>query len=365
MQSIITYKAKHNFNLKDMLTKATQVANFALQFKDDKIPTSKDVKHIGLKSEISNQILRKYSQNKKLKKVNPNKVKLTIPGCGIHLDKSNNTINIRTLGKSKLNLWFNTKNIVKINQIEIDNTFVYISCSIKDQETITSDKFIGIDLNSTSSCIVTANTSTGKVFKYGKKIPHIQKKYKCIRKKLQQKKAFNEIKLINNRASRIVNDILHKVTSNIVKEAKLTNSSIKLENLSGISKKNTRKYKKESNFTLNSWPFYKFKSMILYKSKISGIEVFEINPMYTSQRCSKCLVLGNRERKHFTCPSCGHVDHSDVNAAFNIALSSEVNLPKNEIRKRGTKREDLGLLSDLTTLEGTNLESKLSLNTLI
>jgi IS605 OrfB family transposase len=54
------------------------------------------------------------------------------------------------------------------------------------------------------------------------------------------------------------------------------------------------------------------------KAQEVGMLVAEVNPAYTSQTCSRCVLRGIRKRHAFTCPSCGHSAHADINAAVNI-----------------------------------------------
>lgn len=61
---LLTYRIRHDRDFSEELRKAKQVADFAVRHRTF---SSKDVKHIGLKSIIANQILRKYGRNHNIK----------------------------------------------------------------------------------------------------------------------------------------------------------------------------------------------------------------------------------------------------------------------------------------------------------
>ena len=149
-------------------------------------------------------------------------------------------------------------------------------------------EWLGVDRNTTGHVAVVASPNTGKIMKLAKSGQHIHEKYKHIRKNLQKRDGYG----------------------------------IKLEDLKGI-----RKNKKQANlfrYSLNSWSFYQLQMMIEYKAKLLGVPIAYIDPAYTSRSCSRCGHIGNRNIKSFQCPSYGHVEHADVNAAFNIALSPNI-----------------------------------------
>ena len=321
---ILTYKIKHCRDFSTELRKAHQIAEFALQTRTQ---SSKDVAHFGLKSIISNQILRKYSRNRRLKRLG--KVNLVIPNQGITETKNEYKVWIPSL-KLQLKYHF-SNNFKRINQIEIDEEYAYVSVSIEEQKQIITNNYIGVDRNTTGHIAVAGNPSTGKVWKLGKEALHIHHKYKNIRKDLQKKGKLRLVKKIKNRESRIVRDLNHKIAKEIVNIAMVNNAGIKLEQLDGI--RNNRKHSRKFNYSLHSWSFYQLQNFIEYKAKLCGIPLTYVEPKNTSKECSRCGNIGIRDSKKFVCQSCGHVDHADANASFNIALRQPINSNIGQLNK--------------------------------
>lgn len=321
---ILTYKIKHGRDFSDELRKAKKVAEYAIQTHSR---SSKDVKHFGLKSMISNQILRKYSNDGRAMQVK--NVKLAVPNQGIKVDHDTRTIFAPCL---KLSLKYEfPDNFEKVNQIEIGEEYAYISVSIPEPEIIEPIAWIGVDRNTTGHIAVVSDPETGKVLKLGKAALHVHQKYKNMRKDLQHKGKYGKVKQTKDRESRIVRDTNHKVSRKIVDTAKESGKGIKLEDLTGI--RNGKNKAKSFRYAKNSWSFYQLQTMIEYKAKLLGVEVAYVDPAYTSKTCSRCGHIGDRNGKSFKCPTCGHVDHADSNAGFNIA--------KRPCIDRSTKERDL------------------------
>jgi putative transposase len=120
---ILTFKVRHGKDLAIELQKATQIAEFALK---TKARSSKDVKQFGLKSAIANQVLRKYSRNRKLKRVDS--VKLTVPSQSIRAEEAQLQIPCLKLG---LPVTFR-RDYSKVNRVELDHEYAYVSVTFQN-----------------------------------------------------------------------------------------------------------------------------------------------------------------------------------------------------------------------------------------
>jgi len=111
----------------------------------------------------------------------------------------------------------------------------------------------------------------------------------------------------------------------IVSRAKATNSTIALEDLTGIGERvNQPPRSKTERRRSNSWAFYQLRQFVHYKALRAGVKVVVVPPAYTSQICHQCLWIGQREGKRFRCvnPACSWEGDADYNAALASAKRS-------------------------------------------
>jgi putative transposase len=159
--------------------------------------------------------------------------------------------------------------------------------------------------------------ATNRTVFYGKDLNHVRGWYFWLRRQLGLKKAIDTIKKIGDHEKRIANDIIHKVTREIVNRAIGTDSLIVLGELKGLRNQEKKKRKRGRKFNrkLSGFPYFKFTEYLIYKAALAGIKVIKIFEDWTSQTCRKCNQLGTRRTQGlFMCKTCG-----EENASFNIA----------------------------------------------
>ena len=200
----------------------------------------------------------------------------------------------------------------------------------------------GVDLNETNAIVaVDADERTLFITGLHRKVLTIRtrKTVSRLQVKLEAKKAEGKntrsvvrvLKRLSLKRSRRTRDFCHCASRHLIEWAP-QNCVLVFEDLSFSNKrKKSKKRSKSLNRRLSVWPRGMIRTFATYKVAGKGIAV-GIDPAYTSQICSRCGLPGNRSRHSFTCPHCGHTDHSDINAAINI-------------RNRFTVLRDSGVLS--------------------
>jgi len=184
----------------------------------------------------------------------------------------------------------------------------------------------------------------GKVQKpkfYGREVRGIRRHYDWLRRKLGEKKLLKKIKQIGRKEHRKVDDILHKISREIVNRAKELGATIVIGNLKGIRKKNRGK---TLNRIVNRMPYRRLTQYIRYKAEWEGIPVLVIPEYNSSKICYKCGKEGRRlSQARFKCLYCG-LDY------FNADLNGAINLAKLSLSYMG--RDGAGLTQPLTPHEG-------------
>ena len=180
---------------------------------------------------------------------------------------------------------------------------------------------MGVDLGIKCPAVSYVSDGSVKFYGNGRKNKYMRRHYNCLRKKLQKAKHIDAVKRINDKEQRIMKDIDHKLSHDIVETAVAHNvKTIKLERLANI--RSTTRTSRKNTHSLHTWSFYRLTQYIEYKAKLAGIKVEYVNPVYTSQTCPVCGHVHHAKDRNYVC-KCGFHIHRDLLGAMNICNSTE------------------------------------------
>lgn len=187
---------------------------------------------------------------------------------------------------------------------------------------------IGIDLNETNALV--ANDADGRtLFVSGWDVKVRNKRSFQTRKRLQRKLATRKAEHRDTRSLRRLLKRLGRKRSNRTRTFAQTaakqlvtwaapQSVLIFEDLHIPQPKQGKLRGKAVRRRLSDWQHRLIRHYAECRAEERGMMIAEVNPAYTSQTCSRCGLLGKRNRHRFSCPSCGFTAHADVNAARNI-----------------------------------------------
>jgi len=187
---------------------------------------------------------------------------------------------------------------------------------------------VGIDLNETNA-LVAVDPDGRELFISGKAMKVANRRNYKTRKRVQQKRATRKAEHKDTRGVRRVLKRLGRKRSNRTRTFAQTaarqlvrwapeNAVLVFESLTVPQPRKGMVGGKVARRRLSVWQRQLMRQAAECKAQEAGMVVAEVNPAYTSQICSRCGLRGRRKRHVFTCPSCGHSAHADVNAAVNI-----------------------------------------------
>ncbi|MGO0063357.1 RNA-guided endonuclease InsQ/TnpB family protein [Brevibacillus fluminis] len=193
----------------------------------------------------------------------------------------------------------------------------YAQISVEVPTSVTNNETImGIDLGLKVPAVAVTSTGKTRFFGNGRQNKYIRRKYQQRRRKLGKLKKLSAIRKLGNKEQRWMKDQNHKISRQIVNTAIQEGVSIiKLERLKNIRK--TARTSRKNARNLHSWTFYQLQQFISYKANLSGIQVVEVNPAYTSQSCPACREKNKAKDRRYEC-SCGFKTHRDRVGAINI-----------------------------------------------
>jgi len=133
---------------------------------------------------------------------------------------------------------------------------------------------------------------------------------------------------VSNKIAEIRRNYSHHSSKDLTTSyAKIALEKLNIQNMTKSAKGTTEKpgknvkQKAGLNRSILQQNWYQLRSMLEYKMARSGGSIKNVDPKYTSQMCSSCQHVNEKNRlsqSKFKCVKCGHEENADLNAAKNI-----------------------------------------------
>lgn len=285
--------------------------------KNRRLSSSKHWK--GIPSVVAKSLIAKYQRNPKCRNIKS----LVIPICG---DKGKQVklvdggIRVPALFKKAVVpavfLWRIAGHVRQVEFFKRDGQWLMSACvNTPCDAPIEVTGVVGVDRNSVGNVAVMADIQTGKVLKLGLDPAGTKRCFRGRRGNLQREGKNALLAKIRRKQSLRMTFENHRASRTVVDYAATHRCAIVLEDLSTVRSKGSkiRMYSEK-----NQWAFAQLEAFIAYKAALRGVPVLYVDPAYTSQRCCRCGHIQKPDGKRYSCASCGHKEHRDVNAAFNI-----------------------------------------------
>jgi IS605 OrfB family transposase len=325
MQNTVTQLVKIPDVFRDKLDKLSQNARQAVDDMLENRDKSSSKFYPDIPCVIAKSLISKYQRNHKCESVK----RLTLPICG---DKGKQ-IKIAdggfripaVFGKTVIHTEWMHQIEGHIRQVELlqrhGKWFATVSYNTVSNNLITPIGCVGIDRNSVGNIAVMADPQNGKVEHLGFNPSKTKEVWRGRKKNLQKLGKNRLLSKIRNKQGRRTKLENHIVSKRIVDYAASHCRAIAIENLKGVVAKGSkiRKFSQKSQ-----WSFYQLETFIRYKAALRGVTVISVPAEYTSQECSRCGSIQKPNGKKYVCGTCGHIDHRDANAGFNIAKRGNV-----------------------------------------
>lgn len=143
---------------------------------------------------------------------------------------------------------------------------------------------------------------------------NLEELYEKIAKAERGSKNYRDLlKLRNNLIRKAINDLdISNVKTIFMEELK----GLKANTFRKENKKTNRKFRNKSQYAL----YTKVYKLLKVKCEEQGVQIVKVSPAYTSQTCSRCKTVNEKNRKGelYSCKSCGLKIDADFNASINI-----------------------------------------------